>query len=211
MLKEHMCGMKIADTKNKILDSCLHLMSGQSFKELRILDICAEAGVTTGAFYHYFSKKDDIIPELYLRIDQAFTAFYQKLHGTSCREKILEYLLRHAKFAESCGLQQTRSVYYEQLDSKYGFFGDFKRGFAHHLLELVEAGMEKGELVSEKSAQEIATALMSIERGAVYSWCLTEGALAAKTLSQKLVGVYLDSLDPAVQSAKAGKEMVQAR
>lgn len=208
MRNEHAHGVQVSDTKNKILDSCLSLMSRRSLKEIRISDICAEAGVTTGAFYHYFSKKSDIIPELYCRIDRAFTAFYPKLRGSSCREKISEYLLRHAKFAESCGLQQTRSVYFEQLNSQYGFFGDFKRGFAHHLLELVEEGQAKGELSDEKSAQEIATALMSIERGAVYSWCLTEGELSAKALSQKLVGAYLGSLDCVAQGVERGKESV---
>lgn len=187
------------DTKNNLLDSCLELMQTRSFRELKISDICAQAGVTTGAFYHYFSKKDDIIPELYLRIDQLFTTFYQKLRGSCYREKISEYLLRHAKFAEGCGLLSTRNVYYEQLDSKYEFFGDFKRGFAQHLLELVQAALDEGEFVSEKGAREITTALMSIERGAVYSWCLTNGALSAKTLSKKLVGVYLDSLIPVIK------------
>lgn len=201
MPNEHMRNKQALDTKNKLLDSCLELTQNRPFKELKISDICAQAGVTTGAFYHYFSKKDDIIPELYLRIDQLFTTFYQKLRGSCYREKISEYLLRHAKFAESCGLLSTRSVYYEQLDSQYGFFGDFKRGFAQHLLELVQAALDEGEFVSEKSAEEIATALMSIERGAVYSWCLTEGKLSAKNLSTKLVGVYLDSLIPSLQES----------
>lgn len=194
MEKEYILSPQASDTKDRILNSCLKLMGRQSFKELRISDICAEASVTTGAFYYYFSQKDDIIPELYLRIDQSFTAFYQRLRGSSYREKILEYLLRHAKYAEACGLQQTRNVYCEQLDSQYGFFGDFKHGFAHHLLELVEQGQAEGEFKTEKNAQEIATDLMSIERGAVYSWCLTQGQLSAKALSQKLVGAYLNSL-----------------
>lgn len=196
MLKEPTQNIQTADTKNNILDSCLQLMNSRAFKEIKITDICREAGVTTGAFYHYFSKKDDIIPELYIRIDQSFTAFYQRLRGASYREKISEYLLKHAKYAEHCGLWTCRNVYSEQLDSKYGFFGDFKRGFALHLLELVEAALKAGEFVSEKSAQEIAIALMSIERGAIYSWCLTRGKLSAKELSQKLVADYLDSLVP---------------
>lgn len=182
------------DTKNKILNSCLQLMAKQSFQEIKIMDICKMAGVTTGAFYHYFSKKDDIIPELYIRIDQSFTDFSKKLKGTSYYEKISEYLLRHAKYAENCGLWTCRNVFYEQLDLKYTFFGDFKRGFALHLLELVTAALQEGEFVSERSPKEIATALMSIERGAIYSWCLTQGRLSAKMLSRKLVSVYLDSL-----------------
>lgn len=184
------------DTKNRILDSSLALMRDRPFKKLKITDICAGAGVTTGAFYHYFSKKDDIIPELYGRLDQLFTSFYHKLQGSSYREKLFDYLLRHAKYAEHCGLWTCRNIYCEQLGPQYSFFGDSRRGFASHVLELVSAALASGEFVSEKSAEEIAESLIGIQRGAVYSWCLTDGALPVRTISRNLVGSYLDTLVP---------------
>lgn len=179
-------------TKNRILDSSLELMRQHSFREIKVKDICALAKVTTGAFYHYFDSKEDIIVQLYQRIDQEFAEFYSVLRGKTYKEKIRGYLRKHAKFAEKCGCESTRNVYKEQLNMKTDFFGDFTRGFAKYLLELIEKAIDAGEIRSELTPKQICMELIHIERGAVYAWCLTRGQISVIQTSEKLVDCYLD-------------------
>lgn len=181
-------------TRNLILDTSLELMREKPFKAIKIKDICDRAHVTTGAFYHYFDSKEDIIVQLYIRIDQEFTEYYTVLRGKDYREKIMEYLKRHAMFAEKCGLESVRNVYREQLNMKNDFFRDFSRGFIKYLLELVEKAVQRGEIVSDMAAQDIAVELMSIERGAIYTWCLTGGRISAKMMSVQMVTHYLQAM-----------------
>lgn len=48
------------DTKQKLLDSAMKLMIGKGFKATTVDEICAEAGLTKGSFFHYFEGKEDL-------------------------------------------------------------------------------------------------------------------------------------------------------
>ncbi|MGL4406716.1 MAG: TetR/AcrR family transcriptional regulator, partial [Notoacmeibacter sp.] len=45
-------------TQDKILNAALKLVRQKGFGATRIDDICAEAGVTKGAFFHHFKDKE---------------------------------------------------------------------------------------------------------------------------------------------------------
>lgn len=47
-------------TRQKLVDAAMVLMRRQGFAATTVDQICAEAGVTKGAFFHYFKSKDEI-------------------------------------------------------------------------------------------------------------------------------------------------------
>ena len=51
---------EMPDTKRRLLDATLQLMTRQGFTATTVDDICAEAGLTKGSFFHYFKSKDEI-------------------------------------------------------------------------------------------------------------------------------------------------------
>lgn len=52
--------LNIPDKKNKLLNAALKLMLSKGYYATTVDDICAEAGVTKGSFFHYFKNKEDI-------------------------------------------------------------------------------------------------------------------------------------------------------
>lgn len=48
------------ETKQKLLETALNLIWQSSYDSVGIVQICAQAGVTKGAFYHYFKSKSDL-------------------------------------------------------------------------------------------------------------------------------------------------------
>ena len=45
---------KALETKNRIYTAAINLMDRKGFENITIIDISKEAGVSVGAFYHYF-------------------------------------------------------------------------------------------------------------------------------------------------------------
>ena len=45
------------ETKSKIMESAIKLFSNKGFNSASVDDICAEAGISKGAFYHHFESK----------------------------------------------------------------------------------------------------------------------------------------------------------
>src|SRR5438093_12121741 len=50
----------LPETKRKLVDAGVGLMRHRGFNATTVDDICAAAGVTKGAFFHYFKSKDDL-------------------------------------------------------------------------------------------------------------------------------------------------------
>jgi TetR/AcrR family transcriptional repressor of nem operon len=50
----------LPETKRKLLDAGVSLMRERGFNATTVDDICTQAGVTKGGFFHYFKSKDDL-------------------------------------------------------------------------------------------------------------------------------------------------------
>lgn len=48
------------ESKTRLLDATLKVVRAKGYAATRIEDICAEAGVTKGSFFHHFKSKDDL-------------------------------------------------------------------------------------------------------------------------------------------------------
>ena len=48
-------------TKKKIVETTINLLKEHSLNELQIKDICNNADISIGNFYHYFTNKQEII------------------------------------------------------------------------------------------------------------------------------------------------------
>jgi TetR/AcrR family transcriptional repressor of nem operon len=48
------------ESKTKLLDATLKVVRAKGYTATRIEDICAEAGLTKGSFFHHFKSKDDL-------------------------------------------------------------------------------------------------------------------------------------------------------
>jgi TetR/AcrR family transcriptional regulator, transcriptional repressor for nem operon len=51
---------KLPDTKRKLIEAAVALMLRQGFTATTVDQVCAEAGVTKGSFFHYFKTKEEI-------------------------------------------------------------------------------------------------------------------------------------------------------
>lgn len=58
-----------SDSKTRLLDAALTLVRRKGYTATRIEDVCAEAGVTKGSFFHHFKSKDDLIHAAVARWD----------------------------------------------------------------------------------------------------------------------------------------------
>lgn len=48
------------ETRTKILESAIKLFSNSGYNKASVDDICAEAGISKGAFYHHFKSKQEL-------------------------------------------------------------------------------------------------------------------------------------------------------
>lgn len=51
---------QVSDAKEKLVQSALDLMYGRSYASVGVQELCEQAGVQKGSFYHFFASKRDL-------------------------------------------------------------------------------------------------------------------------------------------------------
>jgi TetR/AcrR family transcriptional repressor of nem operon len=60
MVGKTMTSNKPHDSKTRLLDAALHVIRANGYAATTVDDICREAGVTKGSFFHHFKSKDEL-------------------------------------------------------------------------------------------------------------------------------------------------------
>ena len=51
---------QVRDTRQRLLDTAEKLFYARSYEDVGVQEICREAGVKKGSFYHFFPSKRDL-------------------------------------------------------------------------------------------------------------------------------------------------------
>lgn len=164
--------LQAIQTKSKIYETAIELMKAKDFQDITIEEICGNAGVSVGAFYHYFSSKNDFLIEMYSRADHYFLEeVNQKLNSAQPIEKIIEFFDVYAKYNDMIGISTMKQLYH----ANNHLFITKGRGMQKVLEDIIADGQQKGAILEEMSPEAITEYLFIAARGVTYDWCLHDG------------------------------------
>jgi len=160
------------ETRNRIYNSAIELMEENGFGNFTIEDISKRAGVSVGAFYHYFDSKSDILAGIFYRADDYFATQMSKFENNrSIFEQLMEYFNIYAKFNIDSGIETTQQIF----DAKVKFFIEEGRPMLVILEDLIRKGQAQNEIRSDKDAKELVKYLLVVARGVVFDWSVRDG------------------------------------
>jgi len=175
------------ETRNRIYACAIELMEHKGFGNFTIEDLSKKAGVSVGAFYHYFDSKNDILAEIFYRADKYFsTHVVHSLSKSSIPEQIVEYFDYYAKFNVASGVETTKQLF----NPKIKFFIEEGRPMLEILENLIRKGQEKKEIRADTDAKELVSYLIVMARGIVFEWSLYDGNYDLEAKMNK----YMESL-----------------
>lgn len=181
------------DTKRHILHTALKLMKEQGFEGITIKQICKEAGVSTGAFYHHLKSKEGIIIEGYSECDEYFDEYIMNhLESKDTIDKIIEYIGYQMEYAKKLGVETITQIYKTQLTDGKEFFLSEERGLPKNLLVLIKKVQNEGILKTDFTANEIRDELLLVSRGTIYYWCQKNGEFDITNYCKKIISHHLE-------------------
>ena len=120
------------DTKAHILQTAFKLFLQKSFKEVTMNEIVEETGLSKGAFYHYFTSKEElfktVITHYYVELSgSGFSAFPQ----TSLKDFIDGYSIAVIAASKTFGMEGKNNTpginYFLHLFDAYRMIPEFKQ------------------------------------------------------------------------------------
>jgi TetR/AcrR family transcriptional regulator, fatty acid metabolism regulator protein len=179
------------ETKDRIYSAAIDLMDREGFENITIADISQQAGVSVGAFYHYFTSKNDILAEIFHKADEYFsTQVISGLKTGSTPKKIVEFFDHYAKFNVSSGMELTQQLF----NPKIKFFIKKDRPMLTLLEDLIQEGQERKEIRADEDPEELSRFLFVVARGIVFEWSVYDGSYNLEALMHKYMERVVSTL-----------------
>ena len=183
------------NTKGRIVSAAWHLFYEQGYDNTTVDDIIYESETSKGSFYHYFSGKDALLSTLSYLFDEK----YEELSGNfpenmSAFDKLI-YLNGELfrMIEDSVSIELLSQLLSSQLITKSEkHLLDKKRTYYKLLRAIVTKGQEDGEIITDKTVNEIVKAYALFERALMYDWCLCNGEYSLKEYSQIMLPLFLN-------------------
>lgn len=159
-------------TKRKIYNSAVDLFDKYGFDNTTIEDISKKAGVSVGAFYHYYPSKSDVYSELYKKIDEYFEKTVSvKMVEEHFYDNILIFFNHYAMYNAERGVDAVKQLF----NSENALFLDESRYLFCLLRQVIQTGKDKNQFTKNLTVEEAEELLMVSARGVVYHWMLHNG------------------------------------
>ncbi len=187
------------NAKEKIIDAAWKLFLEQGYERTTINEIIEESHTSRGAFYHHFRGKEDLMFCLAYFFDTDYDAWIETIDPEmNALDKLYAFDAYVLKNLEE-------SPYRRFLPELYGM--QVMTSGTRHILNpereyyqlvslFMKEGLEKKEIKSSMTYQELAEWFAIIERGFTYDWCLTKFRYSLLQYGQRMMKIYLDSLRP---------------
>ena len=164
-------------TEQAILQAALELARANSFDKISVRDICQRAGITTGAFYHHFRSKEDLLSRGFAPLDRYMEQALAGHESDSPPVRLRLILSTYAAFIEQQGWELAARYYQRRLDAPDDASSmDPTRYTLRALLDCLRQAEAEGLLLPGYAPEWTADFCFRHFRGVVIDWILHRGS-----------------------------------
>lgn len=181
-------------TKEKIFQAAKAILKKKGYEELSIKNICEEAGVSNGSFYHHFKTKDDLL-SYYIEEQPSINPDVLELpeDASEAKEAIIRVYLNYVEYCEELGVE-FMAGYYDTKNQALNVAIRTERPYPIVTVQnYVERAVEAGKIRLDGEIEGFTTDIRMIVIGNVFEWCLRNGEVDFKGNMRRSLGRYLDS------------------
>ena len=186
---------KSRETKEKIFQAAKRILQKKGYEELSIKNICEEAGVSNGSFYHHFKTKDDLLSyyiEDQPQIDPNLLELPDSVAGV--REGIIQVYMNYVRYCQELGVE-FMAEYYDTKNQALNASIRTERPYPIVTVQTyVEKAVEAGIVRLNEEIDEFTTDIRMIVIGNVFEWCIKHGQADFEGNMGRSLGKYLDAV-----------------
>ena len=186
---------KSKETKERIFQAAKRILQKSGYEELSIKNICEEAGVSNGSFYHHFKTKDDLL-SYYIEDQPSIDPDRLELpkNKEDAKETIIHVYLNYVKYCKELGVEFMAGYYTphnQALNPTIRTERPYPIVTVQHYLE---RALEANAIQLNLKIEEITTDVRMIVIGNVFEWAMRNGDADFEGNMRRSLSHYLDSI-----------------
>lgn len=187
--------MKSRETKRRIFRAAKTILQREGYEQLSIKNICEEAGVSNGSFYHHFKTKDDLL-SYYIEEQPGINPDLLDLPENADEAKIaiIHVYLNYAEYCRELGVEFI-SNYYTPKNQALNPTIRTERPYPILTVETyLRRAIDAGIVTPKIPLSNISTDIRMLVIGNVFEWCLHEGNTDFEGNIRRSLGHYMDGI-----------------
>lgn len=195
---------KSRETREKIFRAAKRILQKQGYEALSIKNICEEAGVSNGSFYHHFKTKDDLLSyyiEDQPKIDPDLLDLPENVTGV--KRGIIQVYMNYVTYCRELGVE-FMAEYYDTKNQALN--ADIRTERPYPIVTVqtyVEKAIQAGVAGLNVKIEEFTTDIRMIVIGNVFEWCIKHGQTDFEGNMSRSLGKYLDAVLTEGEAEKA--------
>lgn len=187
--------LKSKETKERIFQAAKLIIQKSGYENLSIKNICEQAGVSNGSFYHHFKTKDDLL-SYYIENQPSVHPDLFELPDSpeAIKETIIQVYINYASYCQELGVDFIAGYYNphnQALNPSIRTERPYPIVTVQNYLEKIE---QSGAFTMKLSISEILTDIRMIVIGNAFEWALHHGNADFEQNIKRSLNQYLDGL-----------------
>ena len=187
--------LKSKETKDRIFRAAKTILLKKGYEQLSIKNICEEAGVSNGSFYHHFKTKDDLL-SYYIEEQPSINPDLLELPEDADEAKIaiIHVYLNYAQYCRELGVEFMAN-YYTPKNQALNPSIRTERPYPILTVEnYLQKAINAGVVTPKIPLADISTDIRMLVIGNVFEWCLHNGETDFEGNIRRSLGHYLDGI-----------------
>ena len=182
-------------TKQRIFHAAKMILQEKGFESLSIKNICKEAGVSNGSFYHHFDSKEDLL-SFYIEEQPAIDANLLQLPTSTdgTKEAIILVYLNYAAYCRELGARFIENYYTPRNQALNPTLRTERSYPIVTVRSYLENAIEAKIITPSLTIEEITTDIRMMIIGNVFEWCLRPEVVDFEGNIRRSLGEYLKNV-----------------
>ncbi len=187
--------LKSKETKERIFQAAKAILQRSGYENLSIKNICEEAGVSNGSFYHHFKTKDDLL-SYYIEEQPSINPELLDIptDKETARDTIVKVYLNYAAYCRKLGVDFVAGYY---TPKNQALNPDIRTERPYPIVtvqQYLEKAISAGAIQLSLSIAEVVTDIRMLVIGNVFEWALREGNVEFEENIRRSISHYLDGV-----------------
>lgn len=180
------------ETTAAIMQAAMKLSLIKGIDNVTVRDICAEAGISVGAFYHHFTSRQELLQRSFEAFDQILTRHMEQRYlSKPPHEALTDLLIFQVRFMSQDGAGLISHYYRTLLAFPTPDAVSFDRPYQRAVLDCVQRLADAGRFCPDCQPRTIANLCITFVRGCLLDWCLHEQSYDIVSHTRSVLPIFI--------------------
>lgn len=187
--------LKSKETKERIFQAAKQILQKSGYENLSIKNICEEAGVSNGSFYHHFKTKDDLL-SYYIEDQPSMDSGSLEVPKNidEAKNAIVGVYLNYAKYCRTLGVEFIAGYYTPHNQALNPTIRTERPYPIVTVQNYLEKAVAANAIKLKLSISDIVTDIRMLVIGNVFEWAMTNGHADFEGNIKRSISHYLDGV-----------------